>query len=234
MDREWLANLLAEGYSLERIGRLAGKHPATVGYWVERHGLAAAHRDKYAPKGGLSEERLRALAEAGLSMPSIAVEVDRSVPTVRYWLERYGLQTDQAQRMRLHRKARSAGLAELEILCGRHGKVRFRKETTGRYRCVRCNSEAVSHRRRRVKEILVDEAGGSCALCGYDRYPGALHFHHLDPASKAFMVGHEGNTRSLERLRSEVSKCVLLCANCHAEIEAGIATLPSGGGTGGA
>jgi hypothetical protein len=73
-----------------------------------------------------------------------------------------------------------------------------------------------------VKEILVREAGGCCSLCGFDRYFGALHFHHLDPPRKAFAVSREGVTRSLERTREEVRKCVLLCANCHAMVEAGL------------
>jgi hypothetical protein len=32
-------------------------------------------------------------------------------------------------------------------------------------------------------------------------------------------------TRSLAILREEARKCVLLCANCHAEVEAGFAFL---------
>lgn len=33
-------------------------------------------------------------------------------------------------------------------------------------------------------------------------------------------------TRSIERAREEAAKCVLLCANCHAEVEAGVRSLP--------
>ena len=99
----------------------------------------------------------------------------------------------------------------------------------GRYRCARCNTEAVSDRRRRVKEILVEEAGGRCVTCGFDAYAGALQFHHRDPTTKAFEVSRQGVTRSLERLRLEARKCVLLCANCHAMVEAGILALPVAG-----
>ena len=77
-----------------------------------------------------------------------------------------------------------------------------------------------------MKELLVREAGGACALCGYDRYQGALQFHHLDRGEKAFAVGNDGNTRSLARARSEAQKCLLVCANCHAEVEAGVANIP--------
>ncbi len=76
-----------------------------------------------------------------------------------------------------------------------------------------------------MKEILVEEAGGACALCGYDRYVGALHFHHLDPTQKAFALSRRGAARSLAKARAEVKKCVLLCGNCHAEVESGLVTL---------
>jgi hypothetical protein len=62
-------------------------------------------------------------------------------------------------------------------------------------------------------------------LCGYDRHVGALEFHHVDPADKRFALSHMGIARSLERARAEARKCVLLCANCHAEVEAGLARL---------
>jgi len=90
----------------------------------------------------------------------------------------------------------------------------------------RCRTEFVTERRRRVKRILVEEAGGRCRICGYDRYPGALQFHHLDPSTKSFALSVQGVARSLSKARAEVEKCALICANCHAEVEAGLATIP--------
>jgi len=81
--------------------------------------------------------------------------------------------------------------------------------------------------RRRVKEQLVADAGGRCAVCGYDLYIGALDFHHLNPTLKRFAVSHAGTTGSLRAMREEARKCVLLCANCHAEVEAGLVLLAS-------
>jgi 5-methylcytosine-specific restriction endonuclease McrA len=83
----------------------------------------------------------------------------------------------------------------------------------------------VAVRRRKVKELLVHEAGGQCMLCGYDSYLGALQFHHLDPSEKQFHLGLRGITRSLERMRAEAAKCVLLCSNCHAEVEGGVRSI---------
>jgi DNA-directed RNA polymerase subunit RPC12/RpoP len=111
--------------------------------------------------------------------------------------------------------------------CAMHGWTWFRRiGTSTRYRCAQCAVETVSNRRRRLKRILVEEAGGRCVACGYAGCVGVLQFHHLDPSTKRFHLGREGVTRSLERARAEASKCVLLCANCHAEVELGFRELP--------
>ena len=111
------------------------------------------------------------------------------------------------------------------MVCRLHGTTTFVLEGRGYYRCARCRSSAVSKRRRKVKQILVEEAGGRCSVCGYSRCQEALHFHHLDPKTKAFHLGHQGQSRSLARSRAEAAKCVLLCGNCHAEVEAGISAV---------
>jgi hypothetical protein len=80
----------------------------------------------------------------------------------------------------------------------------------------------------RSKEILVAEAGGRCRLCGYDRCVAALQFHQLDPSRKRFSLGHQGFTRGIATMREEARKCILLCANCHSELEAGIVNLDLG------
>jgi hypothetical protein len=118
------------------------------------------------------------------------------------------------------------GRREMVSRCRRHGTTKFVREGRGYYRCKRCRVEATRRRRQVVKRILVDEAGGKCVLCGYSRCHRALEFHHLDPETKEFPLAHRGRTQSLAKLRAEASKCVLLCSNCHAEVEAGIATVP--------
>lgn len=75
-------------------------------------------------------------------------------------------------------------------------------------------------------QVLVAEAGGRCCICGYDRYVGALEFHHLDPAQKRLGLAAGGLTLSLEVLRGEARKCVLVCSNCHAEVEGGVTSVP--------
>jgi hypothetical protein len=52
-----------------------------------------------------------------------------------------------------------------------------------------------------------------------------LHFHHVDPSTKAFTVTM-ARGKSLAAYRAEAAKCVLVCANCHGEIEAGLIPSP--------
>jgi hypothetical protein len=49
----------------------------------------------------------------------------------------------------------------------------------------------------------------------------------MDPSEKIHEVSRYGVTLSLDAARSEAAKCVLLCSNCHAEVERGLAAVPA-------
>ncbi|GEM_PF-605511 len=86
--------------------------------------------------------------------------------------------------------------------------------------------EAVRKRRIKLRKMARDYKGGKCESCGYSKCQRALSFHHLDPNKKSFGVSDKGLTRSWERIRDEIDKCVLICANCHMEVHEGITQLP--------
>jgi transposase len=229
MDRASLEQLLGRGLSLAEIGRRFDLHEATVGYWVKKHGLEAVNRAKYAPRGGIPREQLADFVEAGMTIAEIAENVGRSKATVRHWLARYGLKTQSGRGRRpavQAKRAKESGLATVTMRCARHGDAEFYLEGRGYYRCKQCRSAAVARRRRKMKEILVTEAGGACCICGYDSNMRALHFHHVDPSQKRIAINAKGVTLALETLRVEAQKCVLLCSNCHAEVEDGVRPLP--------
>lgn len=168
---------------------------------------------------------LAELVESGASTEGIASALRVSPSTVRHWLKRYGLETKRTAELRGAREARASRIDVIRRTCTRHGDTDYWLDARGYYRCLRCRSEGVSRRRRKVKEVLVEEAGGACRLCGYRRFAGALHFHHLNPEEKSFSLSHTGVSRGLEKARVESRKCVLLCSNCHAEVEGGVVTL---------
>jgi DNA-directed RNA polymerase subunit RPC12/RpoP len=170
----------------------------------------------------MERERLVELVDRGATLHEIAATCGVTLETARKWLRRHGLQTARMRRLAAAEAAREDGLPVAVMLCSRHGMTEFRVGPGRRhYRCSRCQSEDVTSWRRRAKETLVREMGGACRLCGYSAYLEALQFHHVDPGTKVFALGGGGVVRSLERMRAEARKCILVCANCHAEIEAG-------------
>lgn len=70
-----------------------------------------------------------------------------------------------------------------------------------------------------IKKQAVKYMGGCCLTCGYNRCLSALHFHHLNPFEKDFNISSKTNWNDIV---FELDKCVMLCANCHAEAHEGI------------
>jgi hypothetical protein len=161
-----------------------------------------------------------AMVEQGLTVADMAKRTGLTERTVRRCLRELGLRAASTPPV-------TAAGPRMVRECSIHGVTEFvRRGDDEGWRCVRCRSEAVTRRRRRVKEILIAEAGGACRLCGYDRFAGALQFHHIDPTHKRFSLSQSGVARSLASAREEAAKCILVCSNCHAEVEAGVLALP--------
>jgi hypothetical protein len=226
MEKESLERFLEHGMTISEIAQRFGKAPSTVAYWLERHGLRAVNSGTHGRPAEVDRQRLEELVRAGMTIAQMAAELHVTPVTVRRRLARFGLQTARTLRLEAGTVAKDQGHAITMLSCIRHGETAFILEGRGCYRCKRCRAERVAERRRKAKATLVAEAGGCCCICGYARYIGALEFHHLDRAQKRFEVNSNGAAISLEALRVEACKCVLLCSNCHAEVESGIASLP--------
>ena len=85
---------------------------------------------------------------------------------------------------------------------------------------------AVHKRRKKIRLMALEYKGGKCQKCGYDRCSDALEFHHNNLSDKDFSISSKGYTRSWNRVREELDKCTLLCANCHREVHANQAQPP--------
>ncbi|HET7843700.1 MAG TPA: hypothetical protein VFL14_06090 [Xanthomonadales bacterium] len=69
------------------------------------------------------------------------------------------------------------------------------------------------------KLALMRDHGTCCSRCGYSRNFAALVWHHVNPREKLFELDLRSmSNRSEVELRAEIAKCLLLCANCHAEV----------------
>jgi len=73
---------------------------------------------------------------------------------------------------------------------------------------------------KKVRRMLIDLKGGSCKICSLKSNINDVYaFHHIDPSTKLFSIdARVCNGYKYERLLEEVSKCDLLCHNCHSEL----------------
>lgn len=80
--------------------------------------------------------------------------------------------------------------------------------------CKSCEQE---HDSRRYYKIITEHFGSmSCMRCGYNKCVAALDLHHINPDEKEYGVAKMRNY-SKDKIVAELSKCLLLCANCHRE-----------------
>ncbi len=83
-----------------------------------------------------------------------------------------------------------------------------------------------------VAHVLDFKTKNPCCICG-EKEPVVLQFHHIDPTNKLRFVpsnhsakGGVGyildHVRGMTALEAELAKCIVLCANCHIKLHAGI------------
>lgn len=114
-------------------------------------------------------------------------------------------------------------------ICGTVFSLVERKNQGNRKYCYNCvpKTQDQTHKstyyiNRALKHQIVLYKGGKCEKCGYDKCEQALHFHHLNPDIKDFQISESYNLYgcNLEKMKEEADKCIMICANCHAEIHA--------------
>ena len=79
-----------------------------------------------------------------------------------------------------------------------------------------CKSCRDKYRNLKIKTQCVEYLGGKCEICGYNKNIYALEFHHKDFTQKDYDIS--SSDRNFEKLKPELNKCMLLCANCHREL----------------
>jgi hypothetical protein len=56
-----------------------------------------------------------------------------------------------------------------------------------------------------------------CSKCDEKRW-WVLDFHHADPDQKEYSIAKLKNNGSKPKLLKEISKCIILCSNCHRDL----------------
>lgn len=93
--------------------------------------------------------------------------------------------------------------------------------------CDNCHRELhynndITEERRITKELIVNYKGNKCEICGYDKCLAAITFHHTDKEDKEYSIAKISlritDIQELtEDMLKELSKCEILCSNCHRE-----------------
>ena len=111
-------------------------------------------------------------------------------------------------------------------------KTRFKERV---FVCITCgktkknknrNNECSSCRNKKLrlsrKNKAIQDKGGKCKICSYDKYVGGLDFHHTVEKERDLSSLWLNSPKTIEK---ELKKCVLLCCRCHREVHAGITIL---------
>ena len=85
------------------------------------------------------------------------------------------------------------------------------------------SDETENRRRRKIR--AVEHMGSTCFACEREGPPALFEFHHWDAREKDFGLSQSGIPYSWDRVVAELEKCVMLCANCHREVHAGVREL---------
>jgi len=93
------------------------------------------------------------------------------------------------------------------------------KKCREKYR-ERYNELSVIRHRKKTKWINDYKLLKGCAICGYKKCAEALEFHHKENKEFNISLATAGN-RSIEKIKEEIDKCIILCANCHRELHNG-------------
>ena|SRR3989304_3347259 len=84
--------------------------------------------------------------------------------------------------------------------------------------CKLCFKKDVIQRKQLRKKQAVEYKGGKCEKCEYNKCIWALEFHHKHKSDKEFNLSTLMRY-SFEKIKKELDKCNLICANCHRETE---------------
>lgn len=172
----------------------------------------------------MKKEFLIKCIEDNMSSGDIAKLSGKAKTTVKYWLDKFELKTN-------HQSIKSRGVVNYgdNKHCPRCKTIKplnefydKRGKVGGSGYCKKCTNEESGDRARKLKQQCVEYKGGCCEKCGYDKCNNALQFHHLNPTEKDFSISKLSTNSFNDKIRAELDKCIMVCANCHFEIHASL------------
>lgn len=169
-------------------------------------------------------QELKDYLDQGLSVRQIAEKSKKSFTSIRYWIKKYGLSPNFhnfKDGYCYETTQKIIGDTRYCPMCKAYkafDEFYTRRKNNCSGWCRACVSKQTIERGRKLKADCVAYKGGKCQKCGYNKCQAALDFHHRNPNEKDFSICKKyGCRRFNERIKKELDKCDLLCANCHRE-----------------
>jgi hypothetical protein len=153
------------------------------------------------------EDRLKQFIKEGLSQEQIAVRMNITRGAVVWMLRKFKLST----------AFKKGGVPKVALCdtCGQDDPKNFYSRQ--KRMCKKCRNLQNVEKYRAYKRSDIEFFGGKCIRCTYSKCVAALEFHHRNPNEKDPDFKRVIR-RSAKARRTELSKCDLLCSNCHREI----------------
>jgi predicted transcriptional regulator len=226
--KEKILELRKKGFTINQIVSELGCAKSTVSYHINNHGLGGERDDFLNGIDDETIERIKSLRLENKTYPEILMVVNISEDKLIKVCRNLGLKinTGSFKTKKLDKYEVLKKYLELKSLKKTGTFFGVDKSTIRKYiddenifvkrEKTITDSKAVINWRKRVKSKLVEYKGGCCEKCGYNKSEQALQFHHMNPNEKDFNIS--GRSYSLERMKKEVDKCIMVCANCHIEI----------------
>jgi 5-methylcytosine-specific restriction endonuclease McrA len=161
----------------------------------------------------------------GLTKSQIAERYGYSESKVKYLLEKYEIKKNDKNPITDVTPKKCTQCGEEKPSTEFYIKSDKGKKTIGSA-CKVCASGKTVARYKSYKLGYLALKGGCCQACGFDRYEGALEFHHIDPATKDDAIAKMMRHPSSPKILAELEKCILVCSNCHRMIHAEIIECP--------
>jgi predicted Zn-ribbon and HTH transcriptional regulator len=172
----------------------------------------------------MDKEILKELVDKGLSIYKISEEMSLGYSTIRYWLRKFGLNTQHAvccteigtENGRKCKQCNNSLTFKQRMYCSKKCKAQYHYNNNTNENPNTNERQLIRSTERKLK--LIEMSGGRCMKCGYNKNYAALSFHHRIPNNKTFNLDSRklSNTR-WESIIKEWEKCDLLCMNCHIE-----------------
>ena len=174
------------------------------------------------------------LRKQGKSYDEIKNELDCSKGTVSYHCKQEGVEDiglaasqkelSKEKKLQIRKTYRNHTKKETAKICDvstssviKYGESKGRKVFTLEEKRKKARQRKRKDRKNQRKKA-VKHLGGECEKCGFDDCVTCFDFHHKRKKEKKFTIGSKFGDLAWKKIKQEVEKCKLLCANCHRKI----------------